>query len=304
MCGNVRAGRTVRPDCMKNSFRLRFPWSGVLLAFAILPYACSSAGEPSLAVMVEEGAAHLSWSGGRPTYQLQRRESLNGPWRNVGRPTLESQAVVPLGEGEVYFRVVGDDTARFEVIFDATWSPETHPGAWPNGAHWSGPVGGVHNGQVHFWREGEPASEGIRLMAERGQQGTLASEIQSAVTAGNAGFTLTAGGLSSPAQRVISFPRATTREFPLLTLVSMIAPSPDWFVGVAGLSLVGEDGEWIQEQTVPLRGFDAGTDSGVDFTSPDFVSVPRGQVRPFFGYPELIRGVRVPFGTFTVRRVE
>lgn len=259
---------------------------------------------PGLSISALGGVATLTWSGGRPSYQLQSRLSLNGPWQNVGQPTNAVRAEVPITEQPTFFRVVGDYTARFEVLFDATWSPQTHPGAWPLNGHWSGPVGGVHNEKIHFWSEGESASEGIRLMAERGQQGTLAAEIQAAVAASQAYFTMTADGLGSPAQRVITFPRATTRDFPLLTLCSMIAPSPDWFVGVAGLSLVGADGEWIQEQTVRLDGFDAGTDSGADFTSPDLLTAPRGVVTRFTGYPALIQGRIVPFGTFTIRRIE
>ena len=259
---------------------------------------------PSVSISVDRGVALLNWSGGRPSYQLQRRGSLQDPWQNVGQPTAATTAALPSADAPTFFRVVADYTARFEVVFDATWSQQTHPGAWPSGAHLSGPVGGVHNRQVHFWQEGERASEGIRLMAERGQQATLASEIQATIPAGHSNFTLTAPGLGSPDQRVIPFPRATTREFPLLTLVSMIAPSPDWFTGVAGLSLVDADGEWIPEQTIPLYGFDAGTDSGADFTSPDLVTAPRGVVTRFAGYPALIDGTLVPFGTLTVRRVE
>lgn len=246
----------------------------------------------------------LTWSGGRATYQLQTREGVHGDWRNVGEPTTETARTVPVAGGGALYRVVDDYSARFEVVFDATWSAQTHPGAWPANAHWSGPVGGVHNGKVHFWGEGETASEGIRLMAERGQQATLASEIQRAIPEGNALFTMTASGFDSPGQRIISFPKATTLDYPLLTLCSMIAPSPDWFAGVTGMSLVGSDGRWIPEQSIVLYGYDAGTDSGVDFTSPDRATLPRGVVTRFSDYPALINGTLVPFGTLTVRRVE
>lgn len=80
--------------------------------------------------------------------------------------------------------------------------------------------------------------------------------------------------------------------------------NPDWFVGVAGLTLIGADGEWIQEQTVTLYGFDAGTESGADFTSPGLVTAPRGVVTRFAGYPALVNGTVVPSGKLTVRRTE
>ncbi len=62
------------------------------------------------------------------------------------------------------------------------------------------------------------------------------------------------------------------KDYPLVTLVSMVAPSPDWFVGVAGLDLRGTDGEFVQSLLVPLVVYDAGTDSGLRFTSSNSAS--------------------------------
>ena len=52
-----------------------------------------------------------------------------------------------------------------------------------------------------------------------------------------------------------------SRDFSLVTLVSMLAPSPDWFVGMSGLNLI-ENGDWVAEKVVVLQPWDAGTDSG------------------------------------------
>jgi hypothetical protein len=136
-------------------------------------------------------------------------------------------------------------------------------------------VGAVHNDQVSFFREGETASEGIRLMAERGQQDQLLSEVAPAIQAHTARFQLRGGGINpTPGSMSLTFPEAMRRDYPLVTLCSMVAPSPDWFVGVSGLSLI-ENGEWAKQVTVTLFPYDAGTDSGVTFRSPDEVTVPR-----------------------------
>ena len=55
---------------------------------------------------------------------------------------------------------------------------------------------------------------------------------------------------------------------PNVSIVSMLAPSPDWFVGASDLPLC-VDGKWRDEVAVDLVVFDAGTDSGATFTSPD-----------------------------------
>ncbi|TRY83942.1 hypothetical protein DNTS_014671 [Danionella cerebrum] len=60
--------------------------------------------------------------------------------------------------------------------------------------------------------------------------------------------------------------------FPLSLIVKLI-PSPDWFVGLDGLNLC-EGGQWKQEMTLDLHPFDAGTDSGFTFSSPNFPTTP------------------------------
>ena len=141
-------------------------------------------------------------------------------------------------------------------------------------------------------------------MAELGQKATLLNEIAPAITNGTALFQLSGGGISpSPGSVSLTFPQPMTRDYPLVTLVSMIAPSPDWFVGVDSLNLI-ENGEWVTNRIVTLYGRDAGTDSGVTFTSPDQVTVPRGVVTAFTEFPALQDGVIVPFGMFTFTRLD
>jgi hypothetical protein len=93
------------------------------------------------------------------------------------------------------------------------------------------------------------------------------------------------------------------RDHPLVTLCSMVAPSPDWFVGVFGLSLI-ENGQWAKQVKIELYPYDAGTDSGVTFRSPDQVTVPRGVITRLNVYPIAQNGTVVPFGTFTFMRLD
>lgn len=203
-------------------------------------------------IVASNGQFVISWTGGRPNFQVQTASNLSGDWSNLGAPTSASAATIPMTSGQAFFRVVSDYTARYQVVFNATWSHQTLPTNWPANAHFSGLVGGTHNANVHFWRDGETASEGIRLMAELGQKTTLLNEIAPAITNGTARFQLSAGGISpSPGSVSLTFPQPMTRDYPLVTLVSMIAPSPDWFVGVDSLNMI-ENGQWITNMTVTL----------------------------------------------------
>lgn len=58
-----------------------------------------------------------------------------------------------------------------------------------------------------------------------------------------------------------------------LSVIVKLIPSPDWFVGVDGLNLC-EGGQWKQEVTFDLHPYDAGTDSGFTFSSPNFPTTP------------------------------
>ena len=55
-----------------------------------------------------------------------------------------------------------------------------------------------------------------------------------------------------------------------LTVISMVAPSPDWFSGVASLDLCNHNtGEWKDSIKLDLKAYDAGTDRGMTFTAED-----------------------------------
>ena len=64
-------------------------------------------------------------------------------------------------------------------------------------------------------------------------------------------------------------------EYPLVSFISMIAPSPDWFVGVHDYNLCNTTtGEWVESRSRDLPPYDAGTDSGTHFTSEDVDTTP------------------------------
>ena len=181
----------------------------------------------------------------------------------------------------------------YRVTFDATWSDATHgPEAFVGSAHFSPLVGNTHNSSVTFWEVGSLASVGIEMMAELGASAPLNAETQTAINAGTAYSFIAGSGISSPDSVETSFIISSTH--PLVTLVTMVAPSPDWFLGVSELELYSAN-VWLDDVVVDLFVYDAGTDNGVDFDSPDSDTDPADPIAllgaPFTGKPEL--------GTFT-----
>ncbi|RNC82835.1 MAG: hypothetical protein ED559_14015 [Phycisphaera sp.] len=187
-------------------------------------------------------------------------------------------------------------TATYRLTFDATWTSSNHPGAYPNNAHFSPIVGATHNDAVTFWEPGGLATPGIELMAETGGTSLLRSEVNAAVSAGTAHEVLLGAGINSPGSTSLEFDVPSNKS--LFTLVTMIAPSPDWFVGTHGLSLRDSGGEWIDEIVVELEAYDAGTEDGSNFSISNPATIPAEPISdfsttpPFAGLPVL--------GTYTL----
>ncbi len=190
----------------------------------------------------------------------------------------------------------GQNSASYDLSFVATWSSSTHPTAYPPGAHFSPLIGGTHSMDGQFWQDGGIATNGIEVMAETGSPTPLRNEILADISGGTAGTLVQGPGITSPSGTSTSF--TATAANPLVTVVTMIAPSPDWFIGVDSLDL-RPGGQWLHEVTVNLYAWDSGTDNGTAFTSsnsntnpPDPISLQTGG--PFFA--------AVPLGTFTFTR--
>lgn len=62
-----------------------------------------------------------------------------------------------------------------------------------------------------------------------------------------------------------------------LSLMVKVIPSPDWFVGVDSINLC-EGSRWKEEVTLDLQPYDAGTDSGFTFSSPNFLTSPQEKI--------------------------
>jgi hypothetical protein len=79
----------------------------------------------------------------------------------------------------------------------------------------------------------------------------------------------------------------------LVSLVSKLYPSPDWFVGVSDLELCLPNGQWVEQKEINLYPYDAGTDSGPTYVSPDQSTNPQEAIRRI--RPNMPNDPRSPF---------
>ena len=172
-----------------------------------------------------------------------------------------------------------DNSATYTVKFQGEWTTRSTPGGVVGSAHFTTLIGAVHNGEVTFWSPGGTATPGIEGVAELGATRTFRDEINAkgadvaSVIQQSVGF----GGRGSA-----TFEIDVTTNHPLVTLVSMIGPSPDWFVGVSRLSLL-DGGQWRSQHSVNLYPYDAGTEEGEEFSLSNPATSPQGTITSIRG---------------------
>ena len=172
--------------------------------------------------------------------------------------------------------------ATYSVTFQGAWTTTVTSGGVPSGAHFTTLIGGVHNAGVTFLREGGMASAGVEFMAELGGTSTLAAEVRAAEP--NALSVLQgSGGSIGPTGSSTINPVTLTTDHPRVTLLSMVAQSPDWFVGVSGLPLLDAQGDWLSSRSLNLYPWDAGTEEGTEFSLSNPATAPQGVITSLRG---------------------
>ena len=173
----------------------------------------------------------------------------------------------------------GASAATYEVTFQGNWTTASTPGGVVSGAHFTTLVGAVHNDSVTFWRSGGPASPGVENVAELGVTGRFESEVNAFPhAAALIKQSIARGGTASA-----TFTIDVTPDHPLVTLLSMIGPSPDWFVGISGRSLLDGSGQWLERDEVDLFPYDAGTEEGDEFSLSNPATQPQGAITSIRG---------------------
>ena len=173
----------------------------------------------------------------------------------------------------------GDESASYRLTFRGAWTRSATPGGVPGGAHFSPLIAAVHNDRVSFWAPGGRASRQMERVAELGIQRDLRALMDRSSHVLETFEKRPPGGGTATAS--VEFD--ANGDHTLVTLVSMIAPSPDWFVGVSGLSLRDSDGQWLDDLEVDLFPYDAGTEEGTEFSLDNPATVPQGTITSIRG---------------------
>ena len=140
------------------------------------------------------------------------------------------------------------------------------------------------------------STDGVKYVAEMGDCSFLEEEVEECTLEGECAEGSYFSWMCEPASEnagsgVCNHAGMVTVSayFPYTSMISMAAPSPDWFVGVSNVNLCVEDGNggYVWAERYPetgyrnLNAYDAGTDAGESFESPDEPVEPREAITIF-----------------------
>ncbi|WP_303317473.1 spondin domain-containing protein [Flavivirga abyssicola] len=177
-------------------------------------------------------------------------------------------------------------TANYTVVFESIWESVANNSTegqstigLPGSAHWSPLVGATHKTANTFLMMGAAASPGIESVAETGGTGTFKSEVNNNADADKF---IDGGGLGSGKGTITINSLDVNEDYPLVTLASMIAPSPDWFIAVNGINLRSGNNSinngWKDTFSIDLFPYDAGTEDGSGYSLDNADSNPIGVI--------------------------
>jgi hypothetical protein len=166
--------------------------------------------------------------------------------------------------------------AEYRVVVKSTWTRTSHPFEYPSDAHFSGLIGASHNGKYSIFAIGRRPTPGLERLSEEGKHSPLDDEIDAAIQAGTALEKFETGGLKNFKDSMVTTVRVDPAH-PLISVVNMVAPSPDWFTGASSVNMI-ENGAWVASRRWTLPAYDSGGDDGTTYKAKDRDTNPKKPV--------------------------
>ncbi|XP_063363039.1 spondin-1-like [Cydia amplana] len=165
-----------------------------------------------------------------------------------------------------------DDVATYRLTVRTLWSeeafPKDYPDNWPK-AQWSPVFGQSHSAPYTLFRVGDAARPSVRQFAQYGKLDALVEEGDDEPRVYDQfSSPRIAAGVGETDNTVF-----VDAEHSMVSLMSRIIPSPDWFIGVDSLNLC-VDSSWVDQITLDLYPLDAGAAQGLTFTAPRWDNDP------------------------------
>ena len=145
----------------------------------------------------------------------------------------------------------------------------------PAGAHVTTLIGMTHSKDTFLWKENVLATPGLEDVAEVGNTIKMNAELDAIIGMNKAGskFQIPAPANTGIAETTVN----PNTVFSNISFASMIAPSPDWFMGISNVSLL-QNNKWLDSLTLHIKVYDAGTEEGDVFGYNNPSTIPQQPV--------------------------
>jgi len=155
----------------------------------------------------------------------------------------------------------------YKCDFTNLWTKESHPARFPDDDHWSSRFIASHNKGYTMWSTGTNATKGVENVAEFGGTTNLRKELDAA-------------GSKVKEYGSIPLDLNMDRGHKFISIISMIAPSPDWFSGLDSYRPI-KNRKWLQNFTVETYPYDAGTENGDNYGCSNAATNPQETITQF-----------------------
>lgn len=139
-------------------------------------------------------------------------------------------------EGAMETETPTETQAKYKVTFNFKWNKIDFPIDYPLTAHFPNLIGWSHSPKNTFFKKGSIASEGIKNMAELVATSTLTNELKTKIDQKKGLTNVVGSGLGSVVGEV-SIEIGVNKDHSAITLATMLAPSPDWYVAVVNINM-------------------------------------------------------------------
>lgn len=185
---------------------------------------------------------------------------------------------------------------KYNVTFKTMWGNPNVQIGYPKDPHTGTIFVTVHDKNYTPFNVGTLASEGIQQSAEYGMSDKLVEHAK--LEGPHVWKYTTMPVLNAPGQTTFQVDANDTYHY--FSIVTMIAPSADWFTGISSVDLnnvpLGQD--------IPLYAYNAGTDLGTEF-----MTLPKHPLIPHVSISRITNGVlfpnsqEIPFAYINITKV-
>jgi len=170
---------------------------------------------------------------------------------------------------------------QYNCVFQNQWTRDRHPMNYPLYAavHWTRQVLASHGSAYNMWKEGSLASSAVKKMAEAGGTAEIIQRLEDNNNSYEVGYSKY---MSNDPTMKFNNPLKMTSENRYVSVITKMAPSPDWFSGFHDFNAVNENAQtWYKEFTIQTYPYDAGTEDGNTYDTSNSKTSPQQKVSQF-----------------------